>query len=188
MVWHSYMLNPRCYNEDALHFGLRRILRSAFPWASIVRFPPASPPASLTTNSLQHAAIDNDTFKYTLPSPAAQFFQTLSAQSPSLIEELLWKDVAPRKRLRCYHCGKDDVDVRVCDSEKHGRGWMDPAFAVECAGCGGTIDKSGLCAAKFSSDMDAFLKAGDQGRMRFVPRSTLTRWEYSRLTDRQRAG
>lgn len=40
MVWHSYMLNPRCYNEDALHFGLRRILRSAFPWASIVRFPP----------------------------------------------------------------------------------------------------------------------------------------------------
>lgn len=130
---------------------------------------PSPPPTrSLITNTPQHAAIDSDTFEYTLPQPAAQFFQTLSSQSPILIEELLWKDVAPRKRLRCYHCGKDDVDVRVCDSEKHGRGWMDPAFAVECAGCGGTIDKAGLCAAKFSSDMDAFLEAGDQGRMRFV--------------------
>lgn len=36
MVWHSYMLNPRCYNEDALHFGLHHILRTAFPWAQIV--------------------------------------------------------------------------------------------------------------------------------------------------------
>lgn len=172
MVWHSYMLNPRCYNEDALHFGLRSILRSAFPWAQIVRVPPLpllQRGVSLLTARTQHAAIDSHTFEYTLPKPAAQFFQTLSSQSPILIEELLWKDVAPRKRLRCYHCGKDDVDVRVCDSEKHGRGWMDPAFAVECAGCGGTIDKAGLCAALFSSDMDAFLEAGDQGRMRFVP-------------------
>lgn len=36
MVWHSYLLNPRYYNEDALHFGLHRILRTAFPWALIV--------------------------------------------------------------------------------------------------------------------------------------------------------
>lgn len=74
------------------------------------------------------------------------------------------------KRLRCCHCGSDDVDVRVCDSEKHGRAWMDPAFAVECRACGGIVDKPGLCAAKFRGDIDAFLEAGAGGRMRFAPR------------------
>lgn len=37
------------------------------------------------------------------------------------MDELLWKDVALKKRLRCFHCKKDDIDVRMCDSEKLGR-------------------------------------------------------------------
>lgn len=76
--------------------------------------------------------------------------------------------MALKKRLRCFHCGKEDVDVRMCDSEKLGHGWMDNAFAVNCGGCGAVINKEGLCAAKFESDVEVFLKAGAEGRMRFV--------------------
>lgn len=83
------------------------------------------------------------------------------------MDELLWKDVALKKRLRCFHCKKDDIDVRMCDSEKLGRGWMDDAFAVECGACGTVITKEGLCAAKFKSDIET-LKAGAEARMRFV--------------------
>lgn len=32
------MLNPRCYNEDALHFGFDLILGTAFPWVQVVGF------------------------------------------------------------------------------------------------------------------------------------------------------
>lgn len=117
----------------------------------------------------QHAALDNEKFEYKLPEPATQFFEKLSSQSSSLIDELLWKDVALKKRLRCPHCGKKDIDVRVCDPEKLGIGWMDKAFAVDCEGCGAVINKEGLCAAKFESDVEVFLKAGAEGRMRFVP-------------------
>ncbi|RPB12066.1 hypothetical protein P167DRAFT_507068, partial [Morchella conica CCBAS932] len=150
MVWHAYMLNPRCYNEDALHYGLNLIHSTAFPWAHI------------------HAAINSETFTYTLPDSAARFFERLTNQSPRLMDELLWKDVAPRKSIKCPACGKVGAPVRICDSEKKGGGWMDVDFKTDCAECGNVIDKEGLCSEKLRLEIEELLKAGPEARMRMT--------------------
>jgi hypothetical protein len=36
MVWHSFMLNPRCYYDDCFALGLPGMLAVAFPWKAIV--------------------------------------------------------------------------------------------------------------------------------------------------------
>lgn len=36
MVWHSYMLNPRRYNEDCIWFGMGAMMNIAFPYEHIV--------------------------------------------------------------------------------------------------------------------------------------------------------
>lgn len=36
MVWHSYMLNPRRYNEDCIWFGMSAMMNLAFPYEHIV--------------------------------------------------------------------------------------------------------------------------------------------------------
>ncbi|KAI5838566.1 hypothetical protein DFP73DRAFT_580627 [Morchella snyderi] len=150
MVWHAYMLNPRFYNEDAIHHGLHLIHSTAFPWAHI------------------HAAINNDTFTYTLPDAAARFFERLTNQSPRLMDELLWKDVAPRKSIKCPACGKVGAPVRICDSEKKGGGWMDAGFKTDCDGCGAVIDKEALCSEKLRTEIGEFIKAGPGARMRMT--------------------
>lgn len=83
------------------------------------------------------------------------------------MEELLWKEIAPEKSIKCPKCGNDNPPVRICDSEKKGGGWMDIDFSVDCKGCGVAIDKKALCAEKFRTDVDEFLKAGSEGRMRY---------------------
>ena len=36
MVWHSFMLNPKCYYDDCFALGVPSMLSIAFPWETIV--------------------------------------------------------------------------------------------------------------------------------------------------------
>ena len=39
MVWHAYMLNPRCFLEDCFRLGLMDFWMTGLPWALIVSKP-----------------------------------------------------------------------------------------------------------------------------------------------------
>ena len=57
MVWHAYLLNPRCFFEDCLRPGRLDVYATYFPWPLITK------------------CIDSNTFGYSPPSGARKIFE-----------------------------------------------------------------------------------------------------------------
>ena len=58
MVWHAYLLNPRCFFEDCFRLGKMDFYATGLPWGAV------------------DALIDPVTFEYTPSSQAQTNFET----------------------------------------------------------------------------------------------------------------
>ncbi|CUS08894.1 unnamed protein product [Tuber aestivum] len=159
MVWHSYMLNPRRYNEDCIWFEMSAMMNVAFPYEHVVRMP------AVPFKDEQHEAIDDDKWDYKLSGHATRYWERVSSQAPHILEEILWKS-PPKRLIRCPACAKE-IDVLICEVEPENRkrGWISEEFAVDCEGCGVGITMESLCAEKFRKDIKSLIEGGEGSRM-----------------------
>jgi hypothetical protein len=130
MVWHAYLLNPRCFLEDCLRWGKMDWYATGLPWVAI------------------DACIDNVTFEYNPPVHAQETFRSATQHTWSLL------DGAPTKQYRCPGCRKinefqwtEGSGYRNKGAFKPGRGLADENFVRHCE-----------CKYRFSMDVLRVLK------------------------------
>ncbi len=95
MVWHSFMLNPRNYDEDCIRFGLKDLWATGMPWTAV------------------NAAIDTK-FNYIVPEEAKANFTRITRHAWNNAEDSMIKV------LHCPRCSQQ-LDVpwtTCCQSEK----------------------------------------------------------------------
>ncbi|KAI1927265.1 hypothetical protein LOZ65_002392 [Ophidiomyces ophidiicola] len=138
MVWHAYMLNPRCFLEDCLRFGKMSFWASGMPWAVL------------------NASIDNHTFDYAPGREARSNFE----QKTSLSWESLYDPIY--KIISCPGCGTPQEASWVGDVTRIGtiempfkycKGYADHNFQLSCGKCRLVFSHENLHAAKFLRDM-----------------------------------
>jgi hypothetical protein len=143
MVWHTHMLNPRAFLEDAMLAGLRTFWYSGMPWFFVDK------------------VIDKD-FNYTVSDQCkARWTRTTG---------LAWnnEDDTLFKTLKCPGCGTSaTIPWTTCgmpeeyqDNEPPdltGNGYGDSNLLQVCPGCGVVIRKELLSVAKFVDDYKALL-------------------------------
>ncbi|KAK4096990.1 hypothetical protein N658DRAFT_562095 [Parathielavia hyrcaniae] len=152
MVWHTHMLNPRAFLEDAMLAGLRDFWNTGMPW------------------SLVDNAIDTD-FNYTVSDECRANWTRKTG--------LAWnnEDDPLTKKLECPGCntwmhfpwttcglpehlaGREPLGIKrgdkPLDLTGHGLGDGDPTYI--CPGCGVVIRKETLSVAKFVDDFRLLL-------------------------------
>ena len=95
MVWHSHMLNPRCYLEDAMRYGLHDLWTAGMPWF------------------LVDQAIDSQ-FNYN-PSPEADTWWSATTKRP-------WNNIDDSKSrtVVCPFCSaENEVPWTTCGMEQN---------------------------------------------------------------------
>jgi len=95
MVFHSHMLNPRTFLEDAMRYGLRQIWTTGFPWVEV------------------NQAIDTS-FNYSVPDDTKTAWSTQTGQA--------WdnEDDPLTMQLDCPGCGGQvHIPWTTCGMEEH---------------------------------------------------------------------
>jgi hypothetical protein len=144
MVWHSYLLNPRCYLEDCMRLSRHVLWRTFFPWKQV------------------YDAIDDKTFGYSPNQGAKDGFATSSA-----IEWDWWSD-DENKVIRCPKCCHDITvpytrHATTSNSEKiemylsHDTGYAGQAFQETCQHCSLAVTHKKLRVGKFIADAEALI-------------------------------
>lgn len=144
MVWHSYMLNPRCFFEDCFRYGKLDFFATGLPWAAV------------------DPCIDIFTFEF---KPSAQAVENFEASTG-----LHWSntDDALTKNLACSRC-HSTVSVPwtqgsfwTTDNEMTpGDGYADGNFQAHCPTCKTKITHDYLRVSKFKADVEAFTRPSD---------------------------
>jgi hypothetical protein len=143
MVWHTHMLNPRAFLEDAMLSGLRRFWVTGMPW------------------DLINKAIDTD-FNYTVSDGCkARWTQQTG---------LAWDNVDGRltRTIRCPRCnGRVRIPWTTCGRAEDyqdpeppvltGTGYGDSNLEHLCTACGTVIRRELLSVANFVADTKALL-------------------------------
>jgi Glycine-rich domain-containing protein-like len=137
MVWHSLMLNPRCFLEDCYRYGRMDFYATPFPWAAI------------------DSGIDSVTFEFKATDQAvANFTQITALEWDNLIESELIS-------MSCTFCNR----VFICpwtsgsqwDTTKNeiipGTGFADGQFLIKCPHCDKSISHDVLRERKFREDV-----------------------------------
>jgi len=143
MVWHSYMLNPRCFFEDCIRSGKMDFWVTGLPWNVI------------------NACIDNSTFDYTLSDEAMRAFEGITG--------LAWDNLhdGPDKVITCPKCQMkvdwlwttlQSYSTNSSEMDVYGVGYADRDFSVLCSSCGITITHDLLRVQKFRRDVQLLLK------------------------------
>lgn len=146
MVWHTHMLNPRAYLEDAMLAGLRHFWATGLPW------------------DLVNKAIDNSTFAYTVSDAGKARWVAQTATN--------WDNAACPliKMIRCPRCNESiRIPWTTCDlpadvQEKDlsiltGQGYGDGALRHPCPACDLVVCGELLSVAKFVGDTKALLSS-----------------------------
>ncbi|KAK0732423.1 hypothetical protein B0T21DRAFT_443207 [Apiosordaria backusii] len=146
MVWHTHMLNPRAFLEDAMLVGLRSFWSNGMPW------------------ELVNQAIDSDAFSYCVSDQCKANWTNQTG--------LAWDnaDDSMRKTLRCPRCTASlEILWTTCGGpENHhqdpnsevdliGGGYGDGNLNSNCPQCGIAIKKELLSVARFVKDVKALL-------------------------------
>src|ERR1700759_4397277 len=144
MVWHAYMLNPRCFLEDCYRLGKLDFFATPFPWAAI------------------DSCIDPDTFAFNASAEARKAFEGTV--------DLKWDNVddAPHKTIICPMCESANNAEWSIDSSWNaemsqmnpGSGLADSEFHKNCDHCSFQIDHDSLRAQKFRNDVERLLQKG----------------------------
>ncbi|KUJ24676.1 uncharacterized protein LY89DRAFT_605468 [Mollisia scopiformis] len=140
MVWHSFMLNPRNYEEDCVRFGLKDLWATGMPWIAV------------------NAAIDTS-FHYNVPEEAKTKFTQATRRHWNNAEDSLMKMV------HCPRCSQQ-LDIpwtTCCQSEKtpakevadmNGQGFGDRDLSFFCLKCGSEVNHDLLRVTKFKKDTE----------------------------------
>ena len=142
MVWHAYMLNPRCFLEDCFRHGKIDFYATPFPWLAVDQ------------------CIDNITFEFKPTSQAISNFESAT--------KLSWSNLDDPETLSmiCPQCGHSiscpwTWDFAWSVKEKDmtlGKGFADPGFTMSCQYCKLRITHDYLRAQKFHEDVQLLLK------------------------------
>ncbi|KAK3393886.1 hypothetical protein B0H63DRAFT_387233 [Podospora didyma] len=145
MVWHTHMLNPRAFLEDAMLAGLRSFWATGMPWATI------------------NKAIDTD-FAYNVSDDCKASWVSRTGLSWENADDPLVKS------MRCPRCNFSlEIPWTTCcfpetyKSNDHeqpdliGSGYGDGQLQYSCSNCQLNIRKELLSAAKFAKDTQALL-------------------------------
>ena len=142
MVWHSHMLNPRCFLEDSIRYAKMSLWISGFPWDII------------------NDCINDFTMGYDPGESAKLFFGSKTGLS--------WEnlDDSPDKFVECPRC-KQSVPVPWTAGEVNSSvdqifetyyGFADKTFYASCTFCSTTINHERLKVAKFRKDLKALIE------------------------------
>jgi hypothetical protein len=140
MVWHSFMLNPRCFFEDCIRQGRMDIWATGLPW------------------NLISACIDNTSFDYNASEEATANFQQMTG--------LAWDNLhdPPTTRVPCAKGHLIDcawTDALLGDPQRpfeKGTGYADKDFNAICQQCNFKITHEILKLQKFRRDLQSLLK------------------------------
>lgn len=142
MVWHSYMLNPRCFLEDCLRYNKIGFWRSGLPWEAI------------------DSCIDNKSLEFTGTKRAQHVFTKETG--------LPWDNLhgALEVHIACPKCKQQVAGPwtssgnsslwSISDGEL-GDGFADKNFRLRCPSCRMILDHDVLRAGKFRRDMEQLL-------------------------------
>ena len=141
MVWHSFMLNPRCFLEDCLRYNKIGFWKSEFPWTAV------------------NSCIDNLSF---------EFIGTIQAQhSFSKETGLAWDNLNDPMEIHmaCPNCKQPLTALwttsGACSWSNagglRGDGFADKDFNIRCPSCQLMVDHEMLRAGKFRSDVERLL-------------------------------
>src|ERR1700760_1276019 len=144
MVWHAYMLNPRCFLEDCYRLGKLDFYATPFPWTVIDN------------------CIDANNFTFNAPTQARTAFEEATA--------LKWDslDDSSQTIVICPMCDATnsvpwtrefywDIETHQIDP---GTGLADSDFTQKCERCNFRIDHDTLRAQKFRNDVQRLLEKG----------------------------
>ncbi|KAK4646924.1 uncharacterized protein QC761_100410 [Podospora bellae-mahoneyi] len=146
MVWHTHMLNPRAFLEDAMLVGLRSFWSNGMPWALVDR------------------VIDPETFSYRVSDQCKANWTKQTGHAWDVADD------SPRKTLLCPRCNTSlEILWTACGlPENHcpnpnteidliGEGYGDGNLSSDCPQCGITIRKELLSVARFVKDVTALM-------------------------------
>lgn len=142
MVWHSYMLNPRCFLEDCLRYNKIGFWKSGFPWDAI------------------DSCIDSTSFEFTGTTQAQQTFtQETGLAWNNLDDPLDGVICCPKcKQPTTYPwTTSGNCSSWSNDGGEIGDGIADKNFAGKCLSCRQTFDHEVLRACKFRKDVERLL-------------------------------
>jgi hypothetical protein len=139
MVWHTHMLNPRSYLEDAMLAGLRHFWVTGLPW------------------NLVNKAIDNNTFAYNVSDTAkARWVAQTGMNWDNTACPSSMKIPCPRCstsiRIPWTTCGLPENDGQNGPLDLTGNGYGDSNLQHPCPTCRIVICKELLSVAKFVDD------------------------------------
>lgn len=137
MVWHSYLLNPRCYFEDCWRYGKMDLYATGLPWKTI------------------DDCIDSVTFQYMTTAAAKTNFEEKAGR--------FWRNVDDQdsKTFTCGKCSRAMSVPWTAGSgyiEKQsefaaGFGFADKDFAARCEDCKTYYNHDVLRVEKFRRDV-----------------------------------
>lgn len=142
MVWHSYMLNPRCFLEDCLRHNKIAFWRSGLPWEAI------------------DACIDNNSLEFTGTTQARHLFAKETG--------LQWDNLndATGIHIPCPKCKQQmsgpwttsgNSSLWSISGGELGDGFADKNFRLRCPSCQMILDHDALRVCKFRNDMNQLL-------------------------------
>jgi len=145
MVWHTHMLNPRAYLEDAMLSGLRALWHTGIPW------------------DLIHKAVDTD-FAYNVSDDCKALWVVKTGFSWENTDGPLIKTMkCPRCTVTIHipwtTCGMPEDYKFDGFPDLTGSGYGDGNLQYSCPCCHVTICKELLSVAKFVADAQALLAA-----------------------------
>jgi hypothetical protein len=143
MVWHTHMLNPRAFLEDAMLAGIRRVWVSGMPW------------------DLVNKAIDAD-FNYNVsPTCKAHWEQHTGRAWDNAGDKLVKALNCPRctalASIPWTTCARAEDDQVNEPPVLTGTGYGDSDLSHTCEACGAVITRRLLSVAKFIEDHKALL-------------------------------
>ncbi|KAI9847712.1 MAG: hypothetical protein M1837_001960 [Sclerophora amabilis] len=149
MVWHAYMLNPRCFFEDCLRYGKKDFWVTGMPWEAIDN------------------CIDNSSFDYTPNGEARRQFEKATALAWDNLDDPMEKTVtcplcqedATVPWTSCTYANYLEAEVRRVEYffAVSGTGYADRKFNLHCARCQTSITHEVLRAQKFRRDVELLL-------------------------------
>lgn len=146
MVWHTHMLNPRYYLEDAMRQGLGRFWAGGIPWEIVDRY-------------------INEDFMYDPPAQTKTAWTVLTGLSWDNTDDPAYTQIPcpickTEMSVPWTTCGSIDMD-RPTDMPSLsdrlqiiGSGYGDGGFKKRCSNCNLMTDADLLCVAKLAQDAE----------------------------------
>lgn len=141
MVWHSYLLNPRCFLEDCWRYNKIGFWKSGFPWDAV------------------NSCIDNTSFDFSGTIQAQHLFTKETG--------LAWDNLHDPLEIHipCPKCKQQTTAPWTTSGNcswstnggEQGHGYADKNFVLQCPSCSQTFDHDVLRGCKFRKDVERLL-------------------------------